>query len=146
MPVFQVKAGQDFGYVFFQPDINAFLSFRRQENLSQRTISYSTDDKATGRTEQLCDPLFGHSPNQLRNTDGAISCLFMSLPVCERFRPFGVCSALLKLSSAGMSDDDCMEAELGAVREKRAGQNADLRKKIAPYFTTLSLVCLSGRW
>lgn len=69
-----------------------------------------------------------------------ISCLFTSLPVCERFRPFGVCGDLLKSSSAGMSDGDCMEAELRPVREKKRHGTLISAECFTSYFPTLSLI------
>lgn len=65
----------------------------------------------------------------------------MSLPVCERFRPFRVSGDLSKSSSAGTSDDDCMEAELGPVREKQ--QHRTLTP--AECFPLISQCCFSGR-
>lgn len=85
-------------------------------------------------------PTFGSLTHQLWNTDWQISCLFVSLPVCERFRPLRVCGDLSKSFSAGTSDDGCMEAELGPVREKK--QHRPLTS--AKSFLLISQCCSSS--
>lgn len=62
----------------------------------------------------------------------------LSLPVCERFRPFCVGGDPFKSSPAGTSDDDCMEAELGPVSEQKQHGTLTSAKCFPAYFAIWS--------